>query len=219
MPQNPERFDRRLDLDVSLPYLLYLPDGHAERDDWPLVVFLHGAGERGNDVTLVRKHGLPRLLHEGLAYPAVVVSPQCPEGEVWVQHQPALLALVDDVVARHRVATDRIVLTGLSMGGAGVCYLAASSPERFAAVAPVCGPGTAFAVTPAMARLPLWAFHGDADDVVPVQDSRDLVARVRALGGDARLTVFQGVGHDSWDRAYADPEFRTWLITQRRATA
>lgn len=216
MPQVADRFVRRLELEVSLPYLLYLPDDHARRNDWPLVVFLHGSGERGDDPELVRKHGLARLLHEGLALPAVVVSPQCPENHGWVQHHPALMALIDDVVTRYRVDPDRIVLTGLSMGGAGVCALAAEHPERFAALAPVCGPEMWFEVTSEFARLPMWVFHGDADDVVPVSESLELVERVRALGGNPRLTVYEGVGHNSWDRAYGDSELQTWLVEQRR---
>lgn len=216
MSQAPHRFVRRLQLDVSLPYLLYLPDDHADRSDWPLVVFLHGSGERGDDPELLRKHGLPRVLHDGIALPAVVLSPQCPENHIWPQHHPALMALVDDVVTRYRVDPDRVVLTGLSMGGAGVASLAAEHPERFAALAPVCGPGTAFMVTPDVARLPMWVFHGDADDVVPVDDSLALVEKVRALGGYPRLTVYAGVGHDAWDRAYGDPELQAWLVGQRR---
>ena len=216
MPQTAGRFVRHLQLEVSLPFLLYLPDDHARRDDWPLVVFLHGSGERGDDPDLVRKHGLARLLHEGLSLPAVVLSPQCPENHTWAQHHPALMALIDDVVERYRVDPDRIVLTGLSMGGAGVCSLAAAYPERFAALAPVCGPGTSFMVTPAVARLPMWVFHGDADTVVPVEDSLALVEKVRELGGEPRLTIHQGVGHNSWDRAYGDRELREWLVGQRR---
>ena len=100
MPQTAGRFVRHLQLEVSLPFLLYLPDDHARRDDWPLVVFLHGSGERGDDPDLVRKHGLARLLHEGLSLPAVVLSPQCPENHTWAQHHPALMALIDDVVER-----------------------------------------------------------------------------------------------------------------------
>lgn len=219
MPQDAHRFATSLELTVDLPYLLHVPDGDAPADGWPLVLFLHGSGERGDDVALLRRQGLPRRLDEGLAFPAVVVSPQCPMGDVWAQHFPALLGLLDAVADRVPVDPKRVALTGLSLGGAGVCHLASAHPERFAALAPICGPWSWYYVTPEMAKLPMWAFHGDADEVVSVADSRRLVARVRELGGDARLTEYPGVGHDAWTRAYDDPDLRTWLLHPRRFAA
>lgn len=216
MAQNAHLFEAMLSVPVSLPYLLHLPAGHAHRNDWPLVVFLHGSGERGGDAGMLRLQGLPRLLDEGLDLPAVVLSPQCPEDHVWPQHFREVMALVDKVIAEQGVDSDRVVLTGLSLGGAGVCNLASTHPERFAAVAPICGPWVWYYVTPAMARLPLWAFHGAADEVVPVEHSRRLIDAVRRLGGNARLTEYPGVGHDSWSPAYAYPEFLAWLVAQRR---
>jgi predicted peptidase len=201
---------------VRLPYLLHLPEGAETRRDWPLIVFLHGSGERGDDLGLVRRQGLPRRLDEGLEVPAVVLSPQCPDGQVWAQQYPAVMALVDEVMARVGVDPDRVLLTGLSLGGAGVVHLAATHPERFAALAPICGPWTFYYVTPRMARLPLWAFHGEDDPVVSVEDSRRLVAAVEALGGEARLTTYPGVAHDAWTSAYATDELFTWLLAQRR---
>ncbi len=216
MPQTEHRFNTTLELPVSLPYLLHLPDGHEQRSDWPLVVFLHGSGERGDDLGLLRGQGLPRSLDEGLSLPAVVLSPQCPKEHVWPQHFPAIMALIDRTIAEQGVDPDRVVLTGLSLGGAGSCHLAATYPDRFAALAPICGPWTWFYVTPASALLPLWAFHGDADPVVAVEDSRRLVAAVRELNGRARLTEYPGVGHDAWSQAYADPELQAWLVSQQR---
>lgn len=216
MAQTDHVFTTELVTQVELPYLLHLPEGVEARRDWPLILFLHGSGERGTDVSLVRREGLPRRLDEGLALPAVVLSPQCPDGQVWAQQYPALMALIDVVAERFGIDGKRVVLTGLSLGGAGVVHLAATHPERFAAVAPVCGPWTFYYVTPEMARLPLWAFHGEDDPVVSVDDSRKLVARVRELGGDARLTTYPGVAHDAWTPAYADEAFLAWLLAQRR---
>ena len=201
---------------VRLPYLLHLPEGVEARHDWPLIVFLHGSGERGDDLERMRRQGLPKRLGEGLELPAVVVSPQCPDGQVWAQQYPAVMALVDDVMARFGVDPDRVLLTGLSLGGAGVVHLAASYPERFAALVPISGPWTFYYVTPGMARLPLWAFHGEDDPVVSVEDSHRLVAAVQALGGDARLTTYPGVAHDAWTKAYATDELFDWLLAQRR---
>jgi len=216
MTQRAHTFETELVTPVRLPYLLHLPEGVEARRDWPLILFLHGSGERGDDVDRLRSQGLPRRLAEGLELPAVVLSPQCPDGQVWAQQYPAVMALLDAVAARVGVDPDRVLLTGLSLGGAGVVHLAATHPERFAALAPICGPWTFYYVTPAMARLPLWAFHGEDDPVVSVEDSRRLVAAVEALGGHARLTTYPGVAHDAWTQAYASAELFDWLLGQRR---
>lgn len=217
MATTANRFRTTLELPVDLPYLLHRPRDHAAREGWPLVLFLHGSGERGDDLSLVAREGLPRRLADGLDLPAVVLAPQCPQGHVWAQHFDALMALLERVVEAERVDPERVVVTGLSLGGASACHLASTHPERFAALAPMCGPWSWYHVTPAMARLPLWAFHGDADAVVSVEDSRRLVARVRELGGEARLSEYAGVGHDVWRPAFGDPELLRWLVTQRRA--
>ncbi|MBW6456331.1 MAG: dienelactone hydrolase family protein [Trueperaceae bacterium] len=216
MDLNADTFAVDLVTPVRLPYLLHLPAGVEARRDWPLIVFLHGSGERGDDLESLRRHGLPRRIEDGLELPAVVLSPQCPDGQVWAQQYPAVMALVDDVMARVGIDPDRVFLTGLSLGGAGVVHLAATHPERFAALAPISGPWTFYYVTPGMARLPLWAFHGEDDPVVAVEDSRRLVAAVEALGGEARLTTYPGVAHDAWTNAYATDELFDWLLAQRR---
>jgi predicted peptidase len=216
MTQAAHRHTTSLTLDVDLPYLLHVPDGDPPASGWPLVLFLHGSGERGRDADLLRLQGLPKRLEEGLAFPALVVSPQCPDGDVWPQHFPALLDLLDAVAARHGADPDRVVATGLSLGGAGTVHLVAAHPERFAGLVPICGPWTWYYANAAMARLPLWVFHGSADQVVSVADSRRLVARVRELGGAPRYTEYPGVGHDAWTPAYADPEVLDWLLAQRR---
>lgn len=215
MKQSEHSLTARLDLDVSTNYLLYLPEGYEGRGDWPLIVFLHGSGERGDDVTLVLKQGLPRLLEEGLQVPAVVVSPQCPEGQLWTRQLFAVKALVDQIANDYRVDKRRIVVTGLSLGGAGACELVSLYPEAFAALAPICGPWTRLFVTDDSARLPTWVFHGDADPVVPIDESHKLIEEIEAKGGEPRLTIYPGVGHNSWDLAYGDPELRSWLVEQR----
>ena len=217
MPQTAHRHTASLTLDVALPYLLHVPDGAAPAGGWPLVLFLHGSGERGHDPEMLRLQGLPKRLDDGLAFPALVLSPQCPEGDVWPQHFPALLHLIDTVAARYGADLDRVVATGLSLGGAGTVHLVAAHPERFAALAPICGPWTWYYANAAMARLPLWVFHGSADQVVSVADSRRLVARVRELGGAPRYTEYPGIGHDAWTPAYADPEVLDWLLDPRRS--
>lgn len=221
MTQTENGFTAHVELDVSLRYLLYLPDDDQGRDDQglddrPLIVFLHGSGERGDDLSLVLKHGLPRLLHEGLSVPAVVLSPQLPAGQLWTRQVAAVRALIEHIVNQHGVARDRVVVTGLSLGGAGAYELASSYPETFAAVAPICGPWTWMFVTQVASRIPTWVFHGDADEVVPVGESLRLVEEIRKRGGEPRLTVYPGVGHNSWDEAYADPELLEWLVERRQ---
>lgn len=216
MIQTEHHFTGQHELTVSSNYLLYLPENHEERDDWPLIVFLHGSGERGDDIALVRRHGLPRLIEEGLKLPAVVLSPQCPAGRLWTLQLPAVKALIDKVVPEYRINERSIVATGLSLGGAGACELVSLYPETFAAVAPICGPWTRLFVTDESALLPTWVFHGDADPVVPIAESHQLIEEIEQRGGTPRLTVYPGVGHNSWDPAYEDDELLSWLLRQRK---
>ncbi len=204
---------------VRLDYLSFTPRGRPDPDGWPLVLFLHGAGERGADVAEVATCGLPFDLANGLELPARVIAPQCPAETIWTQHVSALLGLLDHVLAEGDVDPERVVLTGMSMGGTGSWQLAATAPERFAALAPVCGQRTWFIGEPpvdALRRVPVWAFHGEDDDVVEADASRVQVAALRAAGADVRLTLYPGVGHDSWKQAYATPELWTWAFEQRR---
>lgn len=214
MPQTERHFAARVELEVSLDYLLHLPEGHEQRDDWPLIVFLHGSGERGSDLSLVTKHGLPRMIAAGHSIPAVVLSPQCPEGQLWSQQLPAIRALVGRLIEDHGVDAGRVTVTGLSLGGAGAYELVAAYPTLFAAVAPICGPWTALFVNPEAAQVPTWVFHGDTDTVVSVEDSHRLVEAIRSHGGDPQLTIYPGVGHNSWDPAYEDSGLIDWLLEQ-----
>lgn len=211
--QSVERFDGTTS--AAFDYLLSLPDGYASSEESvPLVVFLHGAGERGEDVSAVAKHGPPKLVRAGREFPFILVSPQCRPGRWW---QPTeVLALIDHVQATHRVDADRIYLTGLSMGGFGAWETAGLEPDRFAAIAPVCGGGTPMIIRN-LTGVPVWAFHGDADPVVPAKSSQRLVDAVNERGGNAKLTLYKGVGHDSWTQTYDDPQFWDWLLSQRRS--
>ena len=199
---------------VRLRYLLALPDGYADGDEaWPLVLFLHGAGERGDDLSSVTAHGPPRLVREGRRFPFILVSPQSPEERWW---QPAeLAALVDAIESDYRVDPDRIYVTGLSMGGFGTWGLLEAYPDRFAAAAPVCGGGTPGKICAAR-EVPVWAFHGALDTVVPLVRSQEMVDRLERCDGDVRLTVYPEAGHDSWTETYANPELYDWLLSQRR---
>ncbi|HWL15020.1 MAG TPA: dienelactone hydrolase family protein [Opitutus sp.] len=195
-------------------YLRYLPSGYADEREkhWPLVLFLHGAGERGSDLELIKKHGLPKLIEAGRDFPFVVISPQCPPGEWW--NIFALEGLIEEAARELRIDRDRVYLTGLSMGGFGTWALAVRHPERYAAILPVCGGGER-QLARTLRDVPVWAFHGDADPVVPVERSQEMIDAIRKLGGSPRLTVYPGVKHDSWTATYDNPEIYDWLLSHR----
>jgi predicted peptidase len=209
--QTPSELER--DFKVTMKYLLYLPKDYDQKDSWPLLLFLHGAGERGDDLNLVKKHGPPKLIEEGQQFPFIVVSPQCPRNRRWEPFE--LAALLDEIVEKHKVDQDRIYVTGLSMGGFGTWSLAAFQPDRFAALVPICGGGE-----PIIAKLfkpiPAWVFHGAKDTVVPLERSEKMVEAMKQAGGNIKFTVYPEAGHDSWTESYANPELYEWLLQQKR---
>jgi predicted peptidase len=201
---------------VELDYLLYLPGDYEQQKSWPLLLFLHGAGERGDDLELVKVHGPPKLIAAGQEFPMIVVSPQCPERQRW--QAVTLGALLDEIVETYRVDEDRIYVTGLSMGGFGTWALAAYSPDRFAAIAPICGGGETF-WTKEMQDVPVWAFHGDEDEAVPVERTEQMIEALQKKGAEPRMTIYPGVEHDSWTQTYENPELYEWLLQHRRQPA
>ncbi|MBN1418021.1 MAG: prolyl oligopeptidase family serine peptidase [Planctomycetes bacterium] len=211
--QQEKRFEKEITVKVSLNYLLFLPEGYEKaQKPWPLILFLHGAGESGNDLQKVKVHGPPKIVETKRDFPFIVVSPQSP-GRGW--NADTLVALLDDVVSKYKVDKDRIYLTGLSMGGFGSWALAAAYPDRFAAVVPICGGGN-----PADAKrlkdLPIWVFHGAKDPVVPIARSEAMVSALKEAGGNVKFTVYPEAGHDSWTATYDDPELYKWMLEQRR---
>ncbi len=206
----------RLDVQVrvTIDYLLFLPEGYDEKDSWPMMLFLHGAGERGDDLELVRKHGPPKIVETKKGFPFILVSPQCKENRWWESLE--LTALVDEIVAKHKVDEDRIYVTGLSMGGFGTWSLAAYTPNRFAAIAPICGGGEAYWAK-RFAHVPVWAFHGGKDRLVPPKRSQQMVDALNKHGGNAKLTIYPEAEHDSWTETYDDPELYDWLLQQKRS--
>jgi predicted peptidase len=217
--QTAETFKKRISRAVELDYLLHLPQGYSRAADdqrWPLILFLHGAGERGSLLELVKKHGPPKLIAAGKDIPAIVVSPQCPRDQWWSDYTDGLLALLDDMTKKHRVDADRVYVTGLSMGGFGTWSLLSRDAGRFAAAIPICGGGTRLGLQRAM-NTPIWAFHGDQDELVPVDESKRLIELLESRGAqNIKLTVYPGVGHDSWTQTYDDPAVWEWLFAQKR---
>ncbi len=225
-------FERTVTRTLGYKYLLALPDGYAadRARRWPLLVFLHGSGERGDDVWTIALHGPPKILQArapadaaaALAQNFIVVSPQCPKNEWW--DPDAVLALIDETIAHQRVDLRRVYLTGLSMGGFATWDLGLGHPERFAAIAPVCGGGS---FAPAfmsnthrradLRSLGVWAFHGAKDDAVPVAESERMIARLKEYKvRDVQLTVYPEAQHDSWTETYANPELYAWLLRHVR---
>ena len=217
-------------------YQVYVPSDYASRTDWPVILFLHGAGERGTDGLLQTTTGLARAIRQdSRRFPAIVVFPQAPGDSVWAgaPAEAAMTALRQSMAEFH-VDVDRVYLTGLSMGGRGSWYLAYRNPTLFAAVAPICGwitqtprlttttvvppdSGSPFVALARQLRdVPIWIFHGEMDSVVPVIGSREPAAALKEAGSKARYTEYLGTDHNSWDATYASKEFVDWLFGQRR---
>jgi predicted peptidase len=212
--QVPRQFEKEITVKVKLNYLLYLPKGYDESDKaWPLVLFLHGAGETGSDVEKVKKHGPPKLVEAGKEFPFILVSPQAPR---FGWDPQTLTALLDDIIGKYRVDKDRVYVTGLSMGGMGTWALAAAHPKRFAAIIPICGAGN-----PADARklkdLPIRIFQGGKDPVVRPETAEAMLKALKEAGAkDVDLTVYPNAAHDSWTQTYDNPEVWKWLLEQKR---
>ncbi|HUV40473.1 MAG TPA: prolyl oligopeptidase family serine peptidase [Sedimentisphaerales bacterium] len=214
--QQHKKFEKAIIKTIRCEYLIFLPEGYGRtRKSWPVILFLHGAGERGNDIEKLRLHGLPRIVETRKDFAFIVVSPQCPMTSWWPQEQELLINLVREVVKKYEVDTERIYLTGLSMGGFGTWSLACRYPDYFAAIAPICGGYEPF-LAGSLKDVPVWAFHGAKDEVVPVSRSEDMVEAVNAAGGDAKLTVYPDAGHDAWTATYNNDELYKWFLEHRK---
>jgi predicted peptidase len=204
---------------VKANYLVYLPDDYADsKEDFPLILFLHGAGERGDDIRLVELQGPRKLVaKEGKSFPFVIVCPQCPEGNWWSSgpQLDVLTTLLDDITENYHIDKDRVYLTGLSMGGYGTWSLAWAYPERFAAIAPICGGGNRWDAR-RIAQLPVWVFHGAKDQVVSIEKFEIMVNAIKEAGGNVEFTIYPEAGHDSWTETYNNPELYEWFLKHTR---
>lgn len=197
-------------------YLLFTPGNTelAENGKLPLIVFLHGAGERGDSLDLVKVHGPPKLVDRDKNFPFMVLSPQCAAGGWWEADK--LDMLIDEVVKHHAVDVNRIYLTGLSMGGYGSWDLAQLRPDRFAAAAPICGGSRTNAfMASKMKAVPTWTFHGAMDSVVPLEGTTRIVRALKDAGADVQYTIYPMAGHDSWTATYDNPELYSWFLSHR----
>jgi predicted peptidase len=201
----------------KLNYLLYLPNGYEKGDKrWPLVLFLHGGGETGTDLNKVKVHGPPKLIAAGKQFPFIMVAPQATRA-AWDGWDPQVLnGLLDEVTAKYKVDKDRVYVTGMSMGGMGTWKLAASRPDRFAAIVPICGIGVP-ADAEKLKGLPIRIYQGDRDPIVKAETAHAMLDALKAAGAkDVELTVYPDVSHDSWTRTYNNPELYEWLLKQKR---
>jgi predicted peptidase len=180
-----------------------------------LVFYLHGIGESGDDLKKVLRFGPPHLVAQGKELPYIVVSPQAPKGYFWFRESNMMQAILDEVMKSYRVDKQRVCVTGNSMGAFGAVVLVAREPKRFASLVPICG-GVDYVDSLRLRDVPIWAFHGEKDPIVPVEESRRLVRLVNEIGGNARLTIYPDLGHNCWDRAYNDPALWDWILAQKR---
>jgi len=216
-------------------YLVYEPPGYTPDKAWPLIVFLHGAGERGDDGLAPAQAGIGNAIRKNPErFPTVVLFPQCAIGSDWAFHHDLLDAELEAVLSEYKIDPKRIYLTGLSMGGYGTWLWGAIKTDTFAALVPICGGGDPDDIQKivgaphanpygshasrvrALATLPIWAFHGGSDSVVPPENTRTMVEAIKAAGGNIQYTEFEGVDHNSWDPAYQSEETIAWLLKQKK---
>jgi predicted peptidase len=229
-------FQKREFLDnkgIKMPYRILLPIDYDCSKKYPLLVFLHGSGERGEDNEAQLKHGANLFLQEDTRknFQAIVVFPQCPNGESWSsmesdstgkwdfpftkepsRQMKLLQGLLNEVMVNNCVDDRKVYLGGLSMGAFGILEWMAREPNRFAAAFPICGGGNTLLTAIYGSKIPTWFFHGDADAVVPVQYSRELVEKIKAEKGNVQYTEYPGIGHDSWNNAFKEPNLLSWLL-------
>jgi len=230
---------------VSYRYQVYIPINYTQDKLYPVILFLHGVGEWGEDGLLPTQVGLgPAIRQARERFPFIVVFPQARRYQLWTGEMATLaLKALDQTVEEFNGDPQRLYVTGISMGGSGTWYVAARAPDKFAAIVPICGfvdikrldiptefktlilednpfaksPDPYVAIASQISKVPTWIFHGGADSVVSPDESRKMFQTLKALGADVKYTEYDGVGHDSWDRAYAEPDLVPWLLSHRRS--
>jgi len=207
-----KHFTTRLSRTVEDNYLLYLPDSYESgKQDWPFLIFLHGSGSAIEDIEQIRTTGPPRLFEEGMSHDFVLLAPQLHDNVPWDIER--IHALILKIMNEYHIDDHRIYLTGLSRGGFGTWELAVNYPELFAAIAPISARDV-----PGVEKLVdsnIWIFHGGADDGVPWQGSQTMYHRLVKVGANVQFSLYEGVAHNAWDRAYGDPELWTWMVSQK----
>ncbi len=214
----PDLVDATLDTNIKekLNYYLYYPEDYQEEPekDFPILLFLHGGGESGDSLVAIKRNGPPKLIVEGKQFPFLILAPQNPYQKKWWNTR-ALKQLLDTVVTNNRVDKNRIYLTGLSRGGGAAWEMAVQYPETFAALAVVCGMTPVPYASWLNKKMPIWVFHGEEDESIPISESEEMVAKLKEMGYSVKFTKYPGVGHNSWVKAYNTQELYDWFAEQR----
>jgi predicted peptidase len=225
----PHTFHQKVKKTLDCQYLLFLPKDYGVKrsEKWPLMLFLHGAGERGTNVWRADLHGPAKYVAAHPDFPFIVLTPVCPSNQVWSGE--ILSGLLDETAKKYRIDTNRVYLTGLSMGGFGTWDMALACPERFAAVIPIAGGGNDLPIllaglgyappenVAALKSLAFWAFHGAKDTAVQPDESERMIAALKRLGvAEAKITIYPDATHNSWERTYNNPEIYDWLLQHKR---
>lgn len=213
MPQICCKYEAESKYNVIKNYLAYFPEKYNDdlNQKWPLILFLHGSGEKGDNIELVKKYGIPNIVENIPGFNFIVVSPQCPFDTKWVFQPDALNEFLDYIISTCNVDVKRVYLTGLSLGGHGTWRLAAEHPEKFAAIAPVCGHHYLEGIQ-SIKNLPVWLFHGAKDSVVSVKESEEMVDALKNLGCDIKFTIYPELDHNSWTETYNNMELYEWFL-------
>lgn len=201
------------DKHFNFKYVQYLPTDYDPTEKYPLVFFLHGAGERGEDLDVAMRYGFMQHVREsGAEYPFIFVAPQCPDNKYWGCYTESLIAFLEEKIEELPIDTNRVYLTGLSMGGTGTWMLAMACPEKFAAIAPICGSGITWNAR-ILKDIPIMVYHGDRDGCVPIDESLHMIGAVNKNGGNAHIKVLFNTDHDAWVAAYKGDELWKWLLS------
>lgn len=197
-------------------YVVNLPKSYDKNKKYPLVFFLHGAGERGDDLDLACKLGYMKYVRENdKDYPFIFIAPQCPCDKYWGCYTESLLKFIDYICEVYPIDLSMVYLTGLSMGGTGTFMLAMANPEKFTAIAPICGSGICWNVKPLL-NLPVMMYHGDCDSLVSIDESMHMLTAINKVGGNAKLVILNGVGHNAWDWAYEGDDLMNWFFSHKK---
>lgn len=201
-------------------YAIYVPRNYKATEKYPLIMFLHGAGECGTDGAKQVAVGIgPAILLNEEKWNFIVVFAQKPvRADPWEKYDDAVMAMLRKTMVDYSVDPTRLYLTGLSQGGHGTWVIGGNHADLWAAIAPICGYGNAAAIAAPLKKMPIWTFHGEADMTVPMSQSKNIVEAVTAAGGTAKLTTYPGVGHDSWTKAYREEKLYDWFLSHRKAT-
>ena len=223
MIQHPHTLETQITKTVRLNYLLHLPRDYDRARKYPTILFLHGRDERGDDVEILKRHGLPKLIVEQPDFPFIVASPQCPADSDWSVEMDGVIALLDHIAMDYAVDLSRVYLTGFSMGVLGAYQLAFITPQSFAAMVVISARRPDVLRAPdratALKHIPIWIFHGAQDTRVPANESIEIERALRDVSGNVRLTIYPDAGHDAWTRTYENPKLYDWLLEHKKLDA